>query len=336
MSERHFRAYYAVSRQNAMRTHLVMDQIAQRARARHDDDLVALTARGAEAANRVIEVEEAYRLQTNARGDGEATRVDSLMDNAIEGLCDALYNGLRYFRQIHDPIADRLDGFCRLHFDGNVATITRVPFEIELGKVERLHAALVGPYADFVERLSLQLWIGLIGQHLPPYRAALAARSRVTGGDLRSARQRMHELTCAVVGHVTSRYIDEPDVIADLLAPLDDQQQRIAAIMRARRAGVRTGAMEDPTADVAGDASDADADAAEAAAEAEAAALDAAAEAEAAAAAAPPPSGTARAGSGAAASNAPAAKPGDDDMQRVELPGPAPTLAPASASPSRQ
>lgn len=333
MSERHFRAYYAVSRQNAMRTHLVMDQIGQRARAHHDDDLVALTARGAEAANRVIEVEEAYRLQTNARGDGEATRVDSLMDNAIEGACDALYNGLRYFRQIHDPIADRLDSFCRLHFDGNVATITRVPFEIELGKVERLYAALTGPYADFVERLSLQLWVALIGQHLPPYRAALAARSRVTGGDLRSARQRMHELTCAVVGHVTSRYLDAPDVIAELLAPLDDQQQRIAAIMRARRAGVRTGAMEDP-ADAAGDVSDTDADAAEAAAEAEEAALDAAAEAEAAAAA--PPSGTARAGGAAPAGASSGAKPGDDDMQRVEIPGPAPTLAPPSASPSRQ
>lgn len=249
------RRYFSISRMSSARTDVTMAQIRALARD-HDDDRLALLCDKARAAARsTADIEAAHRLQSEARADGEAAAVDKRMDIAVGGLFDGLDDEITYLRSVNDPRADVLQKLMDVHFGGQVSTITRAPYEDELQRVERLHVDLTGPYAELIAAVGLTRWVRRIEADLEPYRQALSARSRVTNGDLTSARWSMHVVTCAVVGHICSVHLGDDETVQALLAPLTDQQDRIAAIMRARRQGVATGAVDgDLDADlIAGD-----------------------------------------------------------------------------------
>lgn len=233
--------FIRVSKMSSARTDVTMSQISDLAAEVGDARLAELADAGRESARATAEIEHRYRIQTPSRG---VARVDRKMDAAVVGLFDGLVKERDYLIKARDPLAERFDRFLHVHFLGQVSTITRAPYEEELQRVEAMHAELTGTSAELVAEAGLERWIARIEQHLPEYRAALAARTLVTGGDLASARRDMHRATCAVVGHVVSRYIGQDDVIARLLTPLIDQQDRIAAIMRARRQGAGTGSEE--------------------------------------------------------------------------------------------
>lgn len=264
--------FFSVSRMSSARTDVVLSQIERQALG-HDETLLGLAGAGRTAAQHVADIETRYRLQTEARGAGDAAAVDKRMDVAVGGFFDGLTDEIAYARSVgENDRADRLQRIVDRHFEGQVSTITRAPYEEELQRVERLHADIIENHAEDILAAGLQRWVQRIESNLGGYRDALSARSRVTRGDLDSARRAMHVATCAVVGHICSQYVGAPDLLEKLLTPLVDQQDRIAAIMRARRQGVATGAMDEDLIEGDGavdappaDAAEPPADAAEAA-----------------------------------------------------------------------
>lgn len=237
--------FFSISKMSSARTDLALAQVEQRARALPDPTLVGLAEAGRAAAARTARVEAMHRTQSKARGSGEAKRVDKRMDAAVAGFFEGCVDEITYLRSAGDPAADAYQAIIDVHFAGQVSTITRAPYEEELQRVEALHAVLVGEAAELVERAGLSRWVRRIAADLQPYRDALAARKLVTRGDLASARNHMHGHTCGVVGYAVAMHGDSPSTLAELLAPIVDQQDRIAAVMRARRQGVATGAEGD-------------------------------------------------------------------------------------------
>lgn len=233
-----------ISRMSSARVAVVMRQTEARAAEFDDGRLIELAQGGLVAAAEVADLEARRRLQTGQRGQGAAARVDAQMDASVIGLFDGLSDEVAYLERTDDPRAADYRLIITKHFQGQVSTITRAAYEDELQRVERLHADLIGPFADLIAQAGLEKWVGRIGETLPAYRAALEAQVLVTGGDVLTARRQMHLLVCAVVGHVISTYLSRADAIEKLLAPLVDQQDRIAAIMRARRNGATTGPVD--------------------------------------------------------------------------------------------
>lgn len=236
--------FFSISRMSSARTDVVMAQTQHKAQDVGDARLGELAFEARLRAKHTGEIEAMHRAQTLARGEGAAKASDKQMDAAVVGIFDGVEDERDYLVKAGDPRAAVYDDFLTRHFKGQVSTVTRAPYEEELQRVERLYAEATGAFAPYAAAASLTKWVDRIGEHIGPYRAALDARDRVTRGDLESARREMHLHTCAVVGHICSAYIGQWDVVDALLAPLVDQQDRIAAIMRARRQGVQTGAVD--------------------------------------------------------------------------------------------
>lgn len=210
--------------------------------------------------------------QRTTRGDGRAAAADAQADIHLGIIYDTCDRFVR--RAPHSPQGQAAQRILHRFFRRGLAAVVSIPFEDELVLAEYIHSALIAEHAADIATLKLEGQIEALGMILPEYRAALAREVTVTAQQVAEAYEAMQvayfKLVFTIIGTV-----DDPDWIDTLLAPVFDQDQRLAALHAARRSGRNNVGL------------DLDAEAAEALAAAQAA--EAALAAEAQAPADPPP-----------------------------------------------
>ncbi len=237
MLDTHYRRYMKPSRMTADRSSLVAAQLITIARAFDDQTLERQSEALAEAATASADIDEIRRLQREARGGDEDNPFDDVADAAVHQYYDDLTGVTKYAKATNDSRLSRLKGVAERHFTTGVGHITSARYETQLMRMQRLVADLRGPSADLVDQFGWDRKVRAIEAALGPYSEAIAARNRVTGGDARAAQDEMHFALCRLVAYVLWAYAERAEDRDRILAPLDDQQDRIAALMRARRNG---------------------------------------------------------------------------------------------------
>lgn len=218
------------------------------------------------AAKSYIEIRTLRDAQLEQRGEGRAGEVDAETDILLAGIHDT---SRRYARRLPNSAKGKAGRrILRVCFRRGLAAVTNIPYEDELVLVEYIHERLTHDLAADVQALGLAATVAELGELVPLYRAALALEEKITAADVAEAYEAMQvayfRLAFAVVAGVEDA--DDRDA---LLAPIFDQDDRLAAIYAARRNGQSglTDDIEDPDAeaDAALDAELAEADAARAA-----------------------------------------------------------------------
>lgn len=233
----HYQRYSKNTQLSPGRTRVALIQIHALALARRLPDLAFICKEGIAHADRLIDLRARRKAQGNARGGGDAQTIDRALDRVVRAIARRLEDLADSF--IGEPIGDRAAQLMGTYFPEGHGAITTLPYEDELGAVSRIYDAFThGEASDAVAPLELAMLLDRMGELLPKYAEALALRTIVTTGDLRSAQEAMHVTTCAAVAYVLCHLRkpeEEPDRAA-LLAPFDDQYAR-AAEARRRRAG---------------------------------------------------------------------------------------------------
>lgn len=230
----------------------------KRADARANDRLVAMCAAALVAAGRYIDLRRQRKARRQGRGGGRAMVVDKRVDARLRSLhkhltsCVELYEG-----------EDRGDEAQRLldqYFPDGLGAVINAPYEEELVIAEHIAEAFNGVEAQLIEDLGARMFVDALDAVLPEYREVLALEDIVTATDVAEARNEMHLLMLRIVATILADHGDDPDALRALLAPIDDQDRRLAELYAARRRGASTGDADVSAADAAQAARDAEAE----------------------------------------------------------------------------
>lgn len=247
----HYRRYMCPSRMTSDRSSMVARQVVGLGDELADDTLVRESRVLLEASESAADLEDERRMQRESRSGDSTNEFDTVADAAVHQIFDDMTGTLKYLVATKDPRAKAVERFEERHFATGVGYITAARYETQLHRMERLVEDANGPSAALVDGLGWRRKVEAIEAAIGPYREAIAARQRVTSNDVREAQDGMHVALCRLLGYVLWAYADRPELRERVLAPVDDQQDRIAAMMRARRAGRSTAVDEAAVADEA-------------------------------------------------------------------------------------
>lgn len=231
------KSLFAIHRLTSGRCLVIGDEVGRLAAELGDGPLSRAAERLVLRAETHDRIRTQRRVQTKAVGDGRASAVDRVLDNAL-GMMHGHLTGLLTALE-GDPFHSFVDEVLAACFPEGLAAVVKVPFEDELIQVRRVSTYLRGLDDARLDRLGIRWHFGEIERLLPEYAEALAARRLVTAGDLSHAREEMHAALCALVAYVVATWFDEEahPTRDRLLAPVFEQQARLSALMRARRLG---------------------------------------------------------------------------------------------------
>ncbi len=172
--------------------------------------------------------------QIQARGEGRAAPIDRRCDVRIGFIHDTC---ARYVRDLPgSEEAAAAEKVLRRYFPRGLRAFVQAPYEEELIQLEILVDGLSGPDADLARTLTIGHHLAVLVELRPQYAAALEYEDKVTAGELATAWQAVHqamiELFCAIV-----TLVRDPEHQAKVLAPIFDQDDRLAAIYARRRSG---------------------------------------------------------------------------------------------------
>ncbi|MCA9541514.1 MAG: hypothetical protein KC620_21600, partial [Myxococcales bacterium] len=140
------------------------------------------------------------------------------------------------------PLAGVAQSIIDSEFPDGAQPITGLPFEEELIAVEQLVERLRADFGPHLDDLNLTGWLRRLDDLLPTYRDALAREVLITGTDLIDARARMQHGLQRIVAYVLGQYGGEGEAEkrTALLSPVEDQEDRLIAMLARRRSGQRT------------------------------------------------------------------------------------------------
>lgn len=238
-----FTRYFRVNRLSPGRAALVARQILRIAREIDEPTLIELAARLHDAADRYGLVSHGRRSQSGRRGDGSAYKIDKKIDRNIKGYAEQLDTVIADYGEDHELGATAISLRDETVPQGHYA-VTGLPYEDEAQAVTRIIDRLRRVDRAVLVEMNVAYYLDRLEALLPAYIEALEVRRIVTAGDVKTARDAMHRALCGVVGHVCARFwrSDDLETRDRLLAPVDDQQDRISALARARRTGGRVAA----------------------------------------------------------------------------------------------
>ncbi len=190
--------------------------------------------RARDAARGHIDLRTGREAQRTDRGDGQTKPIDTETDIEVSIVHDT---AKRYAERMPQSAKGKAGArILRHYFRRGLAAVIRVPYEDELILVEHLHEGLTGRHAADAAVLGLTGNVEAIGRLIPQYRASLAAEERISAQAVADAYEALQvawfELAFAIVTLVR----DEDDRVA-MLAPVFEQDDRLAALYAARRSG---------------------------------------------------------------------------------------------------
>ncbi len=238
--------YFAVNRLSPGRAALVAKQILRMADRFGEAMLIDLATRLLERAEHYGRMSHYRRGQSGRRGEGSAYKVDKRVDRNIKGYTEQLETVIADYGDEHPlgqaAIALRQDTVPEGHY-----AVTSLPYEDEVLVVEAIVERLQREDRATLAEMNVLYYLTRLEQLVPLYVEALEVRRIITSGDIKTAREEMHRALCDLVGFICARFSAPVDAETrdDLLAPVDDQQDRISALMRARRLAGQTGATPD-------------------------------------------------------------------------------------------
>ncbi len=238
--------YVTLVQMNTARTEHACRQMRPLATDYGDDRLERLIDACIEAAREVAGLASRRRGQTKARSDDD-DEFDKIADAEMRRLIKSLNDSNEWMQRTRHPQRARLRTLVMTHCPVGPGDIISQRYEEQLHRTRALIEDLRGPCADLIEELECERKLRAVEATVAPYEAALTARRRVTGGDVRAAAKVMHTRTCEMVAYIVGAYVDRPDRRRALLLPVADQQARIREILKARRAGQSVG--DDPSRD---------------------------------------------------------------------------------------
>jgi hypothetical protein len=239
--------YTSLRRMPTGRYLFALGQIRQRVEAAQDERVPergllieridAAIAAGNVARQRDFEWVRTRNRQNAARG--EAVRVDNEVDvqiSAIEAIVRA--------RTVGDD-GERVAAAQNIKeqvFPRGVAVITNQKFEVQLSLLDAMLEKLRGPLADAMRHVGIDEEVARLGRLVEQFRTELgkANDDSVTYDQVKEARESLHEQTAVVLVSVLSM-VPATDEAATrtrehLLAPLNDQQERVYEAQRRHRA----------------------------------------------------------------------------------------------------
>jgi len=208
--------------------------IERRARPLGYADLLRLLAITQAMAMGYIERKARRQSQTLARGEGRAHAIDGKVDSNWGQIHDTLKREVASYAETEDgELAAEL--LARV-FPKGLAGVTRLPYEEQVALNEYLVALIREKYPDAPARLAFERPLRRIEALLPVYRDALQVPDAVTALEVGEAYAAMQVALVRVIGWIMVMVEDEAER-AELMAPMRDQEKRLAAAYAARRRG---------------------------------------------------------------------------------------------------
>lgn len=235
---------FDVVQMNRSRSMLVYEQTLARAEEVGDDRLREIVARGMVAADEVRALDKARKVQRQGRAEDAGDRFDTAMDDAVRVLVRSIIDMHDFMVRTDHAARPRVAQIVAAHFPVGPSDLISQRYEEQLDRVRALVEDLRGPFADLVGELEVERKLERVEALVAPYAAALKARKRVTGAEVREASRVMNGWTLIMVSHIVAMYHEQPAVFESLMLPFSDQQERIRAILRSRH-----GAGDDPSRD---------------------------------------------------------------------------------------
>lgn len=250
------------------------DGVERRARPLGYADLLRLLAVAKASSMNYIALKARRHAQKLSRGEGRTRPIDALVDSNFGQIHDLLSREAATYAD--EPSGKLAAELLEVVFPHGLAAVTRIAYEEQVALNEYQVALIREKYHDAPALLGFERQLGRIEALLPEYRDSLDLPDGVSAIAVGEAYAEMQVALLRVVAWIMAM-VEDADRRAMLMAPVYDQEARLAAAYAARRRG--QSAPEDVPLD------DLDLDAEARAALDEAAAAEAAAQAEAEAAA---------------------------------------------------
>lgn len=240
-------SYFDTVQMNVPRTELIYEQWDVQARQFGDPRLLGMVEDGLRISGRVSALNTARLLQTAARVEDDDDDIVVTMDNRVRRLIKGIKNTEDYMKREGHSLESRVTRLAAAHCPKGPGDIISQRYEEKLHRIRALIAELRGPSADLIDALECERKLRDVEAVVADFAAALRARRKVTAADVRAVARSMHEQTLCIVAHIIAQYHGDAERFEALLLPFDDQQARIRAILKARRAGQVAG--DDPSED---------------------------------------------------------------------------------------
>ncbi|MCA9537800.1 MAG: hypothetical protein KC620_02865 [Myxococcales bacterium] len=211
-----------------------------------DAALVTLCVDAITAANVYLDLRTRRRAQRGGRSGGRARLVDQRVDAVVMALYRTLVHTAR--TDAGTPIGDLAQQALNTLLPEGANPVTKLPYEEELIAVELLVTRLRADFGADLDAMNIAGWLTRLDALLPEYREVLALEALIHGADLAAARARMQSILRHMVAHVLGHYAAEGETEKReaLLAPVVDQDDRVAEMLIRRRQG-QGGGLDVPT-----------------------------------------------------------------------------------------
>lgn len=218
-----------------------LQQMRERADRAGLDQIVGKIDRALLAAGGTQQLELGYAKAKAATSTarGEAARIDNMIDEQIS----AIYRLVEANRvgDKADPGVKAAQDILETLFPAGVGAITQQAFEEQLSTMDAMMEVFANRLSEQARTLHLERHLDRLGRLIEDFRAELNLRKarNVTFDQVRGARNELHEQTCKVVATIIAT-LDEEDTATVrrrnyLLAPLREQQERVAEARRRQR-----------------------------------------------------------------------------------------------------
>lgn len=229
--------YIHLVQMNVARTRLALEQTRRVAEGFDDRALLDAIDAGLLSAAEVAELALQRRIASQARSEDGDDDFDKQADAAMRRLIKAVRETLSWMISTRHALRADLKRLVKMHCPVGPGDIISQRYEEQYERSRAFVAALRGDFAHLVPVIECERKLQAVEATMQPYAAALAARRKVSAGDVRAAAAVMHEKTAVVVALIVGRYSEAPSRMQALLLAIADQQARIRAILKARRAG---------------------------------------------------------------------------------------------------
>ncbi|MBA2664524.1 MAG: hypothetical protein H0U74_19710 [Bradymonadaceae bacterium] len=182
------------------------------------------------------------RKTRGAQSRGRAAEIDIANDRVISAIFSAVNDLTKTLKPTH-PVYVLAQEFLLHFYPDGVSPIIRQNYEEQLVTMERMLRDFDGSYAEHVQKLPIGLHVEQLKVQVPEFRAELEAHppATLTFDELSAARDRGQENLRAVVARIVGLYFrntpEHLEARQNLLGPIRRQNDRLAALRRARRAG---------------------------------------------------------------------------------------------------
>ncbi|MFU8806859.1 MAG: hypothetical protein ACNA8W_23835 [Bradymonadaceae bacterium] len=182
------------------------------------------------------------RKGRGSQARGRAAEIDVFNDRLISAIFTAVNDLTRTLKPGH-PVCVLAQDFLHHFYSDGVSPIIRQNFEEQLVTMESMLRDFAGPFSEHVQKLPIGFHVEELKVQVQEFRAELEAHppAALTFDELSAARDRGQENLRAVVACIVGKYFrNTPEHIEarqKLLGPIREQNDRIAALRRARRGG---------------------------------------------------------------------------------------------------